>query len=101
MKINSIYKMSDKPIIWLSTGAKNWDKLDNNSKEKAYLLVHPMWEFSFTSILLYSKYKRQLKKKNIELILLNNSKPEYQFAKLWGFKSHFLNQNMHACEHQF
>lgn len=101
MKINSIYKISNKPIIWLSTGAKNWSKLENKSNEKAYLLVHPMWEFSYSSFIPYQRHKRQLAKKNIELILLNNSKAEHRFAKFWGFRSHFLNQNLHACEHQF
>ena len=60
-----------------------------------------MWYFSFSSVIPHAKHRAMLQKKNIELIILNNSKREHLFAILFGFKSVFLNQNMHVCEHQF
>ncbi|PZX11937.1 hypothetical protein LX69_03001 [Breznakibacter xylanolyticus] len=60
-----------------------------------------MWFFSWTSLPLFFKHKILLKQRNIELILLNNSKREHLFAKIMGFKSFFINQNINVCEHQF
>jgi glycosyltransferase involved in cell wall biosynthesis len=101
MKINHIYKISDFPLIYLSTGASNWHLLENSSNIQAYLLAHPMWNFSWTSIFLYWKYKLLLDRKGIKLILLNNSHKENIFSKIFGFNSFFINQNIHACENNF
>jgi len=101
MKINAIYKISDNPLIWVSTGAKNWEKLTNHTNKKAYLLVHPMWFFSWRSVWLYFKKLLFLKRKNIELKFLHNSLSEYNFAKKVGFDSYFINHNIHVCEHKF
>ncbi|MEM9932257.1 MAG: hypothetical protein AAF824_01540 [Bacteroidota bacterium] len=101
MKINEVYKLSDQPLILASTGIANWPKLKNPGSGKAYLLVHPMWQFSWTSLRLYHKLSRQLKRNGIDMILLHNSQEEYQFAKSFGFRSYLINQNIHACEHNF
>ncbi|MEL6195247.1 MAG: hypothetical protein AAFR66_24530 [Bacteroidota bacterium] len=101
MKINDVYKISDRPLIMASTGSLNWSKLKNPGPEKAYLLVHPMWNFSWTSLRLYYKLAKQLKRNGIEMILLHNSEEEYRFGKTFGFRSYLINQNIHACEHNF
>ncbi|WP_179351495.1 glycosyltransferase [Winogradskyella vidalii] len=101
MKINAIYQISEYPLIWASTGSKNWETLINNTDKEAYLLVHPMWEFSWTSLKLYYSEKISLKKRNITLILLHNSKSEFRFARFFQFKSYLINQNIHCCEHFF
>lgn len=101
MKIHAIYKISEYPLIYGSTGSKNWHLLKNDTAKNAYLLVHPMWEFSWTSLLIYFKHRRSLKKRKINMILLNNSIQEHNFAKLFGFESYFINQNIHSCEHNF
>ncbi|MEO5991477.1 MAG: hypothetical protein ABIP68_07560 [Ferruginibacter sp.] len=101
MKFNQIYELSDNPRILLSCGSKNWNSLVGDKSQKSYLLTHPMWYFSFSSLPLYLKMKRMLKSKNIELIILNNSKEEHRFAKLCGFRSYFINQNLHVDEHTF
>lgn len=100
MKINAIYKVNDSPAIFASTGGSNWSKLPNLTS-KGYLLAHPMWYFGLTSLRLYHKFRRLLKKKNIELLLLHNSKAELSFAKVFGFKSFLINQNIHCRENTF
>lgn len=100
MKVNHIYKIGEYPFIYLSIGTLYWNELPIH-EQKSYLLCHPMWYFSWTSLPLYFKKKRELKKKNIELILLSNSKKENIFARIFGFKSYFINQNIHACEANF
>lgn len=101
MKFDRIYELSDNPKILFSCGSKFWDTLEGDKNQKSYLLTHPMWYFSFSSLPRFLKLKRELIKKNIELILLNNSKEEHVFAKLSGFKSYFINQNLHVNEHIF
>lgn len=101
MKINAIYKISDNPLIWASTGPKNWNNLRNNTKKEAFLLVHPMWHFSWTSLIIYFKQKKSLKSRNIKLIILHNSASEYRFANFFGFENRLINQNIHCCEHFF
>lgn len=101
MKINTIYRISDKPIIWASIGSKNWNNLKNKTDKPAYLLAHTMWYFSWFSLYLYYKQRNSLKKRNIELILLHNSKRELFFAKLFGFKSYLINHNIQVNEHFF
>lgn len=100
MKINAVYKISETPLIYASTGPKYWDKIPY-AENGGYLLCHPMWQFSWTSLRLYHQMRHLLKQKNIKLILLHNSKEEYRFARLFGFRSKFINQNIHACEHNF
>lgn len=101
MLVNAVYQISEQPLIWLSIGSKNWNKLENKTNSKAYLLIHPMWYFSFSSVIPHLKYRAKLRKKNIILIILSNSRREHIFSSLLGFKSVFLNQNMHVCEYQF
>jgi hypothetical protein len=101
MKVNAIYQIQTKPYIWLSIGAKNYYQLKNETQQPAYLLVHPMWFFSWTSLLLYWKQRRKLKKKSICLIILSNSYREHLFAKIFGFQSYYISQNIHVCEHSF
>jgi len=101
MKVNSIYKLSDKPNIWLGIGSKNWHLLENNSNTTAYILTHPMWFFSWSSLLHFYKQRKKLKQKNINLILLQNSKKENRFSIFFGFESLWINQNIQVCEHLF
>jgi len=101
MKINAVYKISDQPLIYASTGPKAWSQLPAVEKREGYMLCHPMWQFSWTSLRLYARLRKMLKQKNIHLILLHNSAAEYRFAKRFGFHSYFINQNIHACEHDF
>lgn len=101
MKINAVYKISDSPLIYASTGASNWPKIPTVEGEPGYLLCHPMWFFSWTSLKLFWGLRRMLKKKNIVLILLHNSPEEFSFAKRFGFRSFLLNQNIHTRENSF
>lgn len=100
MKINAVYKiLNDKPV-YLSTGPKHWDQIPQPN-EYGYMFCHPMWFFGVKSIPLYWRLRRSLKKKNITLILLQNSRVEYLIGLLAGFDSYLLNQNMHADESEF
>ncbi|WP_370390816.1 glycosyltransferase [uncultured Winogradskyella sp.] len=101
MKFNSIYLLTNKPKVYFSCGSKFWNKLEGDSKQKSYLITHPMWYFSFSSLPHFWKMKKMLKSKNIDLILFNNSKEEHLFAKIFGFKSYHINQNLNVNEHIF
>ncbi len=98
MIIDNIYKIT--PNVLLSSGSLKWHSLPTFDN-KSYMLCHPAWHFGLTSLKLYYSLRNLLKSKNIELILLHNSKREYLFSKLFGFNSFFLNQNMHANENLF
>lgn len=101
MKINAVYKISDNPVVYIGLGSNNWEKLTNNATQPAYLLVHTMWYLGLSSIPLYKKFERKLKKRNVRLILLCNSKREWRIAKLFGFRCYFVNQNIHVSEQTF
>jgi len=101
MKINAIYRIFKKPTIYLSSGIKYWNLLPISHNQPAYLLAHPMWHFSWKSLPIYRQQKKLLVKKNIQLILLNNCQHDHEFAKLFGFRSYLINQNIHTCENIF
>lgn len=100
MKINAIYHIVENRPIYLSTGPKNWHDLPD-AKEPGFLFCHPMWFFGFRSVPLYTRLARELRDKNITLVLLQNSFLENLIGKATGFKTLLLNQNMHADEHEF
>lgn len=101
MKAGAVYQIQESPPIWISIGPASWGDLENPSGREGYLLAHPMWFFGLGSVAPYRKYRRMLRQKNIELILLNNSPREHRFARALGFRSRFINQNMNVCEHRF
>lgn len=101
LEVNSVYKLSDNPVIYLGRGANNWGNINNDSNKPAYLIAHTQWYFGFKSILLYKKHKQMLKQKNVELIVLCNSKKELRMAKLFGFRCYFINHDMQVNEHVF
>ena len=100
MKINAVYKIVEDKPVYLSTGPKHWGQIPE-SKEQGYMFCHPMWFFGIKSIPLYWKLRRQLKRKNLKLIILQNSRIEYLIGLLTGFDSYLMNQNMHADESEF
>lgn len=100
MKINAIYKLAHSRPIYLSTGPKNWKNLPV-SEEKGIMFCHPMWFFGFRSVPLYKRLARELKGKNISLVLLQNSMLENVIGTIAGFKTYLANQNMHADETEF
>ena len=101
MNINAVYHIWDLPWVWLTTGSKNWGQLENKTDKPAYLLAHPMWHFGLKSVLHYHRERRRLKKRNIHLIMLNNTDKENRFCNLWGLKGVCINHNIHCCEHIF
>lgn len=100
MKINAIYQIVKNRPIYLSTGPKNWRDIPV-AKEPGFLFCHPMWFFGFRSVPLYKRLARELKDKNISLILLQNSYLENLIGTATSFKTFLLNQNMHADEQEF
>lgn len=66
MKFNRIYELFDNPKILFSCGSKFWNTLEGDKNQKSYLLTHPMWYFSFSSLPRFLKLKRELTKKNID-----------------------------------
>jgi glycosyltransferase involved in cell wall biosynthesis len=60
-----------------------------------------MWFFGPKSIPLYRRMAAMLADKNIQLVLLHNSRLEERIGYLSGIPGHLLNQNMHVCEHVF
>ena len=101
MRFNRIYQLTNEPKVYFSCGSKFWNELKGHQKEKSFLITHPMWYFSFSSLSHFLKLKKMLKAKNIDLILFNNSKEEHLFAKFFGFESYHINQNLNVNEHIF
>ena len=100
MKINAVYQIvPDKPV-YLSTGPKNWGQIPSPIGT-GFLFCHPMWFFGLKSIFIYWRLQRSLRRKGIELILLQNSPLENLIGRMSGFDSYLLNQNMHADEAEF
>ncbi len=84
MDVNAIYHVWDLPQVWLTIGSKNWEQLENKTGKSAYLLAHPMWHFGLKSVPHYYREHRRLKKRNIRLIILNNTDQENRFCNRWG-----------------
>ena len=101
MLVNNIYQISKEPRIYIGIGSKNWDKISGTTENKAYLITHPMWHFGLKSVFMFWKWKLDLKKRNVELILLLNTPSELFLSKITGLSGHFVNQNIHVCEHAF
>ena len=101
MKVNELYKVSVKPEIWLGIGSKHWNELQGTADKPVYLLSHPMWHFGLKSAWLYRKLHNMLAKKHVKLIMLMNTTAEQRLGKWAGLDSHFINQNIHVCEHKF
>src|SRR5688572_10254884 len=101
MLVNNIYQISEEPRIYLGIGSRHWESLSGTAENKTYLITHPMWHFSLKSVFMYWKWKLVLKKRNVELILLQNSPSELVISKIAGLSGHFVNQNIHVCEHFF
>lgn len=100
MKINAVYRIIEDRPIYLSTGPKHWGQIPV-SNAQGFVFCHPMWFFGLKSIPLYWRLRRSLKRKNLKLVLLQNSRLEQVIALLAGFNTYLLNQNLHADESEF
>jgi hypothetical protein len=50
---------------------------------------------------MFWKWKLELRKQNVELIMLLNTPSELSLSKFTGLSGYFVNQNIHVCEHFF
>ncbi|MBK5936502.1 MULTISPECIES: hypothetical protein [Halorhodospira] len=101
MKAQAIYRIQSDPAIYLSIGTANWRYLDHRGTDTGYLLAHPMWYLGLGGVWRYLREARALRRRNMVLILLNNSLREHRIARLCGLRSRFISQNMNVCEHAF
>jgi len=101
MKAQAIYRIQTDPAIYLSIGTGNWEQLDHSETDTAYMLAHPMWYLGAGGVLRYLREARALRRRNIVLILLNNSLREHRLARMCGLRSRFISQNMNVCEHTY
>ncbi|HLG19356.1 MAG TPA: hypothetical protein VI895_06010 [Bdellovibrionota bacterium] len=101
MRVNAVYQILERPKVYLSIGAVQWSKINQGSRGRIYLLAHPIWAFGGRSIYLYFKHKFSLARRNVKLILLNNSASEDRMTKCLGFESYLINHNIHVSESDF
>ena len=89
MLVNNIYQISNEPRIFLGIGSKHWGVLSGTPENNAYMITHPMWYFNLKGAYMLWKLKLDLKKRNVELIILHNTPYELFISKIAGLSGYF------------
>ena len=101
MRVDCIYKISSRPLIF----AGNGNCFKKISKEiyngGVIFLWHPSWNISIKSIFKLFWTNLYFKILGNKLIICCNSKTELKLCRFFKLNSKLFNQNMHECEYEF